>query len=218
MSIVIGEVICIWRFLNTAADRINTGKDSMNKIEDIQQSYFAFLDKKNAKDAVGKIIADGIEKWKKCDAYEEVDGEFQPNDWSGELNKIEGKTIGDIAKTDMDVLQACTGGREPTYVSHYGWHFTKVDGEISYDINQYLNGILCEFIRQNEEALVAYYNDDIEQVVGRGYVRRKDFALPLGEVGFDYIKDFLGDEGLNSDWMCEKFSQYTSADLFIEVM
>lgn len=204
MSIVIGEVICIWRFLNTAADRINTGKDSMNKIEDIQQSYFAFLDKKNAKDAVGKIIADGIEKWKKCDAYAYEPVEFQPNDFSGRVVEIEGKTIGDIAKTEIDILWSHTGESLAAHMSHYGLDFPTVAEDISNDINQYLNSLLCEFVLQNEEALLEYYKYTIEHNLLKG-------------VGFKK-KDFVSEEELHNDWMWENFTKYMSEDCFDDVI
>lgn len=181
----------------------------------VKQSYFDFLAAQGAKEKVQAIIAKGIEKWKKEPAYEyEPSVDPYTGDYSGEVNRIGDKTIGDICKTDIDVLKAYTGRSTATYTSHCGLSFGNVAEDISEDINSCLSDLRHDFIRQNEKELVEYFNDDIEQLLSKKleWIKRKYFDLPLCDAGYDYITDFLSDEVPHYDWMAEQFPEYMVDD------
>lgn len=86
---------------------------------DITEKLKVYLDSIGGKEAVEKIINDGIEKFKNNQAYEWYDNGCT-FDMSGEIRKIPGKTIGDIWEKDLDILQALTGNSEATYISGCG--------------------------------------------------------------------------------------------------
>ena len=166
-----------------------------------KESYFDFLAKQGAKQKVQAVIAKGIEEWKKERAYEYEAGEFQENDYSGRVNMIHGKTIGDICKTDMEVLNAYTGRSEATYCSHYGLNFTKVADEISWDINKCLGDLHSEWILQHRDELMEGHDED--------YIGEKWSDDEL----IEYIDEcVLVDEYMNYEWMKIEFPQYIYQD------
>lgn len=168
---------------------------------DAKQSYFDFLAAQGAKQKVKDIIAKGIEEWRQKQAYEYEAGEFQPRDWSGRVNQVPHKTIGDICKTDMDVLLAYSGDSEATYTSHYGFRFLKVADRIGSDINTCLCNLRSEWILKHRDELMEGQNQD-----------------PVGEEWEDddyveYIDEHVLDgEYFNYDWMEQEFPEYIHND------
>ena len=167
----------------------------------LKESYFDFLTKQGAKQKVQAVITKGIEEWKKERAYEYEAGEFQENDYSGRVNMIHGKTIGDICKTDIEVLKAYTGRSEATYCSHYGFNFTRVADEISWDINKCLGCLQSEWILQHRAELMDGQDKDY---IGEEW---SDEEL------IEYIDErVLVDEYLNYEWMQQEFPEYNTQD------
>lgn len=164
---------------------------------DFKQSYYAYLQEQGAKGKVKAIIAQGIEEWKREQAYEYEAGEFQPRDWSGRVNQVPHKTIGDVCKTDMEVLMAYSGRSEATYTSHYGFRFLKVADHISDNINTCLCELRSEWILQHHEELM--------EGQGENY---KDENWEDWEI-CEYIdENVLVGEYLNYDWMQQEFPEY----------
>ena len=69
----------------------------------VEDEFRSYLNSKSVKETVQKIISEGIQKYLSHQAYEWYDDEC-PYDRSGGTRKIEGKTIGDLCKTDLEVL------------------------------------------------------------------------------------------------------------------
>lgn len=184
---------------------------------DTKQAYYDFLSEQGAKEKVREIIADGIEKWKKEPAYEYLPTvDHWTNDYSGEVRQIADKTIGDICKTDMDVLRAYDGNSRATYTSHCGLSYTTVAEEIAGDINTCLYNLRTDFIHENEKMLVENYSYEIDELVSRykdaSWIDRKMFSLPLSDGGREYIEDFMSDDAPNYEWFDEQFPEYLSED------
>lgn len=174
---------------------------------DIKQSYYAYLQEHGAKEKIQKIIAEGIEVWKKRPAYEWKPTVNDFGDTSGELYQVHGenihevKTIGDVCKTDIEVLTSYSGNSEATYCSGCGLRYPNVAEDISYDINDCLTKLREQFISANADALFAEF--DIEHDDSWS---DDDIYIALDEAMID------DDCSLNYDWMVKEFPQYLDDD------
>ena len=163
----------------------------------VKQAYFDFLAKQGAKQKVKTAIENGISKWKNRPAYEYKSTINDFGDTSGEVNRIYGKTIGDICHTDVEVLLAYSGNSEATYCSGHGLDFGNVAKEISWDINNVFYDLRLKFMKENLQELIAEYDvqgyddtwsdEDVWECLGE--------EMRSGE-RYDYI------------WMAEQFPEY----------
>ena len=175
---------------------------------DIKQSYYAYLQEHGAKEKIQKIIADGIEEWKKRPVYEWKPTVNDFGDTSGELYQVHGenihdvKTIGDIAKTDIEVLKAYTGYSEATYTSGCGLRWVRVAESISSNIDDCLSTLKGQFIKENAEALFEEY--DIEHDDSWS---EDDTFLTIYEA---MSNEFGG--ALHYEWMQQEFPEYENDD------
>ena len=115
----------------------------------IKQSYFDFLAKHGAKQKVQAIIEHDINDWKQQRAYAYNPDDNDPGDRSGRCWSIHDKTIGDIAKTDIEVLKAYTGDSEATYTSGCGLTWLRVAERITSHIDDCLSTFKGQFIEEN---------------------------------------------------------------------
>ena len=163
----------------------------------IQESYYKFLAANSAKEKVEKVITKQIEEWKQQPYYEWRPTINDFGDTSGSLDKIYGKTIGEMCNTDGKVLIAYSGNSEATYVSHCGLSYKSVAEEISDDINEVLFGLYQDWIRQNREELFAELGiKDYDETWD-------DFDM---YIAVREHPDMVDD--LNYDWFNENFKQY----------
>lgn len=137
----------------------------------IEDEFRNYLNSKNVKETVQKIISGGIQKYLSHQAYEWHDGEC-PYDRSGSTRKIEGKTIGDLCKTDLEVLQAFTGDSYATYVSECGLSWCTVAYHLCSLINDVFRGETESFIVKNWDEVCAelgckgeYNEENYEKVI-----------------------------------------------------
>ena len=169
---------------------------------DAKQSYFDFLANQGAKQKVKDIIAKGIEEWKKHLAYE-----WKPStndfDYSGGLHQIFNKethkpmTIGEICKTDMDVLLSYSGNSEATYCSRWGLRYPSVAEDISWEINKCLCGLRGEWIMK--------HRDELMDGCGEDYIGEEWSDDDI----IEYVdENVLTDDYFNYDWMEQKFPEY----------
>lgn len=165
---------------------------------DITEKLKVYLDSIGGKEAVEKIINDGIEKFKNNQAYEWYDNGCT-FDMSGEIRKIPGKTIGDIWEKDLDILQALTGNSEATYISGCGLLWNNVAHEISYDISEYLY--------KAEEGYVLSHKDEIRKEIG--------FEDEITEENLLDVMDYI--ETINicimHDWFGDKYTIHHKNEL-----
>ena len=172
----------------------------MKTIEEITQSYYNFLAAHGAKEKLKKIIDTEIKKWKKCQAYE-----WRPNknmyDHSGELYEVlvdgHAQKIGDVCKTDADVLQAYSGVRIPTFCSGWGFQYTTVAEEMSDKINEFLYDLRYKWIIEHRDELMESQKQDYKS-------EQWD-----DEQVCEYVdNEILGCELLHYDWLFENFPEY----------
>lgn len=167
----------------------------------VKQSYFDFLAEHGAKEKIQAIIRKDIDEWKKQQAYYYEPDDNDPGDHSGHCHMMGDKTIGDIAKTDIEVLKAYTGDSEATYTSGCGLRWLRVADRIGWDINDMLSKMKGEFILKNADALFEEYDikrkydweeDDIHECL--------DEAMAWNE------------NSLNIDWMMQELPEYELID------
>ena len=168
----------------------------------VKQSYFDFLAKQEAKEKIQAIIRKGIDEWKTQQAYYYAPDDNDPGDYSGHCHMMGDKTIGDIAKTDIEVLKAYTGDSAATYTSGCGLRWLRVADRITSDIDDCLSTLKGQFIAENAEALFEEY--DIEH---DGTWSEDDVFLTLDEA---MINDF--DSTLHYEWMQQEFPEYKNDD------
>ncbi len=167
----------------------------------VKQAYFDFLKEQGAKEKVQTIIRKGIDKWKQHPAYEFHPDDNDHGDFSGHCWNIHNKTIGDIAKTDVEVLKAYTGDNEATYTSGCGLHWLRVGDRIGWDISDRLCEFRGMFIQQNADILFNEYD-----IIRENDWTDDDIFLTLDEA------ITLNDHGLNINWMMKEFPEYIIDD------
>ena len=170
---------------------------------DVKQSYYAYLQEQGAKEKIQKIIADGIEEWKQQQAYYYDSDDNDPGDYSGHCHMMGDKTIGDIAKTDIEVLKAYTGDSEATYASGCGLRWLRVADRITSNIDDCMSTLKGKFIKDNAEALFEEY--DIEHDDSWS---EDDTFFAIDEAMID---DFSC--SLHYEWMQREFPEYENDDL-----
>jgi hypothetical protein len=132
----------------------------------VKQLYFDFLEKQGAKEKIQAIIRKDIDEWKKHQAYYYEPNDNEPGDYSGHCHMMGDKTIGDIAKTDIEVLKAYTGDSEATYTSGCGLRWLRVADRVTSDIDDCLSIFKGQFIKLFEHIFSVQYfirgrsNDD----------------------------------------------------------
>lgn len=163
----------------------------------VKQSYYSFLQKQGAKEKIQSLIRKGIDKWKQQQAYEYKPTVNKFGETLGEVNPIYGKTIGDICKTDVEVLLAYSGNSRVTFRLGHGIDFNNV----AYEINMYIENELLilrdEWIKRHLQELLVEYDmkdydkswDDVDV-----YVRVSD------KMRRNNIYNFI--------WMAEAFPEY----------
>lgn len=117
--------------------------------EDVEKQFKKYLSDNNAKEELAKLISNGIDKFKSKNAYKWYD-DGNPYDSSGSVIKLD-KTIGEICKTDIEVLQALSGNSTATYISHYGLSWDTVADELCYEINDFFHNHTKRFVFENKE-------------------------------------------------------------------
>lgn len=167
----------------------------------VKQSYFDFLAKQGAKEKIQAIIRKDIDEWKQQQAYYYEPNDNDPGDHSGHCHMMGDKTIGDIAKTDIEVLKAYTGDNEATYTSGCGLRWLRVADRIGWSINDELSKLKGEFILKNSDALFEEYDIKREEDWTDG-----DIYMTLDEAMT------LNDYGLNIDWMMKELPEYELID------
>ena len=166
----------------------------------IKESYFAFLDQNNAKEKLQKVISEQIEEWKQQPYYEYNPTVNDFGDHSGEVNRIPGKTIGDVFTTESQILTAYSGNSEATYVSHCGLAYKSVAEEIAYDITDTFCALRQDWIRQNRDELLAELKiTDYDETW-------EDDDL------FMAVNEELHDEYMEEEWFVKNFPQYCLDD------
>ncbi len=169
---------------------------------DVKKSYFNFFAAHGAKQKVLEVITKGIENWKQKQAWTYHPGtDPYTGDTSGCVSMVPNKKIGEICKTDMEVLKAYTGDSEATYVSGCGLHYLRVADRIGQDVNDCLSNLRGLFIKENATALFETYNIEHDEDW-----TEDDIYLTLDEA---MIQE---DYGLNFDWMQQKFPEYEIDD------
>ena len=163
----------------------------------VKQSYYNFLQEQGAKEKIQSVIRKGIDKWKQHQAYEYRPTVNKFGETLGEVNPIYGKTIGDICKTDVEVLLAYSGNSRVTFRLGHEIHFNNVAYEISMYIENELLILRDEWIKRHlQELLVEYDMKDYDKswddadvyVCVSDRMRRNDI--------YNYI------------WMAEVFPEY----------
>lgn len=168
----------------------------------VKQAYFDFLAKQGAKQKVQAIIERDINEWKKQQAYEYHPDDNDPGDYSGHCWSIHDKTIGDIAKTDIEVLKAYTGDSEATYTSGCGLAWLRVADKITYNIDDCLSTLKGQFIKENAEALFEEYDIEHDESWSED-----DIYLTLDEAMIDEAS-----ASWHYDWMQQEFPEYENDD------
>ena len=168
----------------------------------VKQSYFDFLASQGAKKKVQDIIEHNINEWKQQPAYEYHADDNDAGDFSGHCWRISEKTIGDIAKTDINVLKAYTGDSEATFANGCGLRWLRVADRIASNINDCLSTLKGQFIKENAEALFEEY--DIEH----------DDSWSDDEIFFAIDESMIDDfsSTLHYDWMQQEFPEYENDD------
>ena len=164
----------------------------------VKQSYFDFLAKQGAKEKIQAIIRKDIDEWKQQQAYYYEPDDNDPGDHSGHCHMMSDKTIGDIAKTDIEVLKAYTGDSEATYTSGCGLWWLRVAERITYHIDDCLSTLKGQFIKENADALFEEY--DIEPDASWS---EDDIYLTLDEAMIDEAS-----ASLHYEWMQQEFPEY----------
>lgn len=163
----------------------------------IKQSYFDFLNANGAKEKIENVITAQIEEWKQQPYYEYEAGEDEFGDRSGRVNRIQGKTIGDMCDTYGKVLTAYSGNSEATCVSHCGLSYNSVAKEISDDINDEFVSFYTTWIKQNREEIFAELGiDDYDETWDD-----QDMYIAVRE-HCDMVDD------MNDEWFCQNIRQY----------
>ena len=119
---------------------------------DVYKDYSDYLLSKGCKEEIKAFISEQIESWKKsvaCVWYDNHD----PYDHSGDIKVLYDKKIGDIAKTDLEVLKCLTGDKKATYVSGRGWDFQTVGEDIGSQITDIFAKYYPQYISENKKAL-----------------------------------------------------------------
>lgn len=168
---------------------------------DVKKSYFDFLAEQGAKEKIQAVIRKGIDEWKKEQAYYYAADDNDPGDYSGHCHMDGDKKIGDIAKTDMEVLKAYTGDSEATYTSGCGLRWLRVADRIGWNINDELSKLRGEFILKNANTLFEEY--DIKR---EDDWTDDDIVMTLDEAMT------MNDYGLNIDWMMQELPEYELID------
>lgn len=168
----------------------------------VKQSYFDFLAEQEAKKKIQAIIRKGIDEWKQKQAYEYKPGtDPYTGDYSGEVWQIPGKTIGDIYKTDGEVLMAYSGNSEATFCSGHGLDFNNVAFEISDDINKVLWDLRFKWIMLHKQELFEEYD-----------VKDYNDSWTEDDV-YDCICEHMRfEERYDWTWMTETFPEYVLGD------
>lgn len=168
----------------------------------VKQSYFDFLAKQGAKEKIQAIIRKDIDEWKQQRAYYYKPDDNDPGDYSGHCHMMGDKTIGDIAKTDIEVLKAYTGDSEATYASGCGLRWLRVADRITSDIDDCLSTLKGQFIKENAEALFEEYDIEHDESWSED-----DIYLTLDEAMIDEAS-----ASLHYDWMQQEFPEYENDD------
>lgn len=168
----------------------------------VKQAYFDFLQERGAKEKVQEIIRKGINEWKKAQAWYYDADDNDPGDCSGRCHMNGGKAIGDIAKTDIEVLKAYTGVSEATYASGCGLRWLRVADSITSDIDECLTDLKGEFILTNAVALFDEYDIEHDDSWSDG-----DTLFAIDEA---MIVNFSA--SLNYEWMRKEFPEYENDD------
>lgn len=124
---------------------------------DIEAHFKRYLSEHNAKEVLSKIIKDGIDEYKKHPAYRWYD-DGNPYDHSGVTTPVYGKTIGDIYKTEVEILQALTGNHTATFESGYGWNYNTVGDELSDRITEQFSTWTHDYIFSLKEDICKELN------------------------------------------------------------
>ncbi len=168
----------------------------------VRQSYFDFLQEQGAKEKIQAVIRKGIDEWKQKQAYAYHPDDNDPGDYSGQCWSIHNKAIGDICKTDLEVLKAYTGDSEATYASGCGLRWLRVADRITSSIDDCLSEMKGMFISKNADTLFEEY--DIEH---DDSWTENDIFLTLDEA---IIKEFSA--SLHYEWMQKEFPEYENDD------
>ena len=168
----------------------------------VKQSYFDFLQEQGAKEKIQAVIRKGIDEWKQQQAYYYAADDNDPGDYSGHCHMDGDKKIGDIAKTDMEVLKAYTGDSVATYASGCGLSWLRVADRITSDIDDCLLDLKGKFIKENAEALFEEFDIKREEDW-----TEDDIFLILDEA---MINEFSA--SLHYDWMQQEFPEYENDD------
>ena len=168
----------------------------------VRQTYFDFLARQGAKQKIQAIIMDGIAYWRQQQAYYyDSNTNEDPDDNSGYCFPDGDKTIGDIAHSDIEILNAYTGKREASHDSGRGWNWLDVSDHIQQDINYCLGGLRNQFIKENADALFEQYGIKCKPSWDECVIH-EELSEALSE--YDY--------GLNEDWMMQEFPEYVVDD------
>ena len=167
----------------------------------IKQSYFDFLQEQGAKEKIQAVIRKGIDEWKKEPAYEWKPTVNDFGDTSGELYRIYGKTIGDICKTDGEVLMAYSGNSEATFCSGHGLDFNCVAIEVGWDVNNVLYTLRREWMMKHLKDLLEEYN-----------VTDYDESWTEDDVWECLGEEMRMDEHYDHIWMAETFPEFLLDD------
>ena len=164
----------------------------------VKQSYFDFLAKQGAKEKIQAIIRKDIDEWKQQQAYYYEPDDNDPGDYSGHCHMMGDKTIGDIAKTDIEVLKAYTGDSEATYASGCGLRWLRVADRVTSDIDDCLSTLKGQFIKENAEALFEEYDIEHDESWSEDNI-----YLTLDEAMTDEAS-----ASLHYEWMQQEFPEY----------
>lgn len=119
---------------------------------DVYKDYSNYLLKKGCREEIKALIDKEIAEWKTSEAFVWYDDK-DPYDHSGDIREVEGKKIGDIASSDLEVLGSLTGARIPTFESRRGWDFQTVGQSIGSEITDVFAKYYPEYIAANKELL-----------------------------------------------------------------
>lgn len=168
----------------------------------VKQSYFDFLAAQGAKEKIQTIIRKDIDEWKQQQAYYYEPDDNDPGDYSGHCHMMGDKTIGDIAKTDVEVLKAYTGDSEATYASGCGLRWLRVADRITSDVDDVLSELKWQFISKNADALFEEYDIEHDDTwTEEGIFQTLDEAM---------INEFSA--SLHYEWMQQEFPEYENDD------
>ena len=197
-------------------------------MSELKEKMTQFIIEQGADNKILKTILDSIEEWKKKPAYKYIPPKnkiqkitLDPSkDKAGEIRKVEGKTIGDVAREEEDILNSYSGDGWTSWNMHRGYVFPKVGNAVLKEVRFILYELKTEFISQNSQEFIDYFQEDIENFSHDYYGFDEDkptveFSVLLDEDAIDTMMIFMDSNDEFSDYDEEFMEMYVPDYCFL---